>query len=107
MPSFKPMISKEDAIANLRHFFPEGSTMYCNLKHVSRSGMSRRISFHFIDGAEVRNASVWIAAALGMKCQDDHSLRVDGCGMDMGFHIVSVLSRVLYGGDYSISHRWL
>lgn len=106
--SFTPLISNTEAITSLKALIPPtGGTILCNIRHVSRSGMSRRISFHVIDGERLQNISVWMAAALGMKCQDDHSLRVDGCGMDMGFHMVSIISRVLYGDDYAISHRWI
>jgi len=38
-------------------------------------------------------------------------LRVGGCGMDMGFHIVYSLSLALYGsandGGYTLSQEWL
>jgi hypothetical protein len=39
---------------------------------------------------------------LGRRC-----LRVGGAGMDMGFHVVYGLSRVLHGDGYAVGQEWL
>ena len=85
------------------------------LRHVSRSGMSRDISLFIMDSdGDLRNITYTAAAALGESCKDRHGhnvIRVHGCGMDMGFHIVYNLSSVLFAGQdragYVISHRWI
>lgn len=61
---------------------------------------------------EIINATWTAAAILGYRVDDnDGGMIVQGCGMDMGFHIVYGLSATLYGhadrGGYAISHRWI
>ena len=100
-------------VAKLREIMPPGSTVYTVLRHVSKAGMARDISVVVIDADGPRDVSGWVARATGWKWQRDSNggLRVSGCGMDMGFHVVSVLSRVLYPNasrpDYVLSHRWI
>jgi hypothetical protein len=114
------------ALAQLRGLLPEGSTVYTVLRSVSRSGMSRRISFKAItlDGT-FKNASVnsqvlvhhldgYISTILGFtlpRYDKPQGLRVDGCGEDQGYKIVHNLSRVLHPDaeqvGYSLKHRWL
>lgn len=111
------------ALAQLRGILPEGSTVYTILRSVSRSGMSRRISFKGItleDGHEapkvpfIHHLDGYISTVLEMtlpRYDKPQGLRVDGCGMDMGYHVVHNLSRVLYPNakhvGYSLQHRWL
>lgn len=84
------------AVVRLREMFPPGSTVYTVLKHVSRSGMYRRISVLCARDGEVSNVSGAVSRACGLKWCEDDSVGVGGCGMDMGFHIVYGLSRTLY-----------
>lgn len=112
------------ALAQLRGILPEGSTVYTILRHVSRSGMSRRISFKGItveqDGLtlspvpSIYHLDGYIATVMEMplpRYDKPQGLRVDGYGMDMGYHVVYNLSRVLYPNaeevGYSLNHRWL
>jgi hypothetical protein len=78
------------------------------LRHVSASGMSRDISVYYKE----RNITYEVAQAMGEKWRDSqgfNAIRVQGCGMDMGFHLVYGLSSVLFGhdGGYKISQFWL
>jgi len=99
-----PRFSKQDrqqAIEELRKLLPPGTTVYTVLRHVARSGMSRDIDVYVFpsDGGETspRWLSHLVAKATGFTFTDRRdALRVGGCGMDMGFHVVSTLSRVLY-----------
>ncbi len=59
------------------------------IKSVSSSGMSRRIEFY----ADGYNRIGYSLAVLGNYSYNDKGLRVDGCGMDM---IFSVLSKFNY-----------
>jgi hypothetical protein len=80
------------------------------LRHVSQSGMSRDISL-FYKGANI----TWhVARAMGETIKDKYGqrvIRVGGCGMDMGFHLVYSLSGVLYGFNdrnaYRLSQEWI
>jgi hypothetical protein len=90
---------RQEYIHTLRDELPPGSTLYTVLRHVSRSGMSRNIDVYLIDGGEPHWRSYRVASALGLPIAQD-AVKVVGCGMDMGFHIVSNLSRVLYPNGF-------
>lgn len=66
-------------------------TVYASVKHVSRSGMSRRIDFWVIDTFAytpyLRKISRQIATLTGSALTDD-GVKVSGCGMDMGWHLL-------------------
>ena len=93
----------------LKQLFPKGSTAYTLVTKVAPSGMSRHI---MVSGApkrgEVENVSWYIAKLLDWTYKDNtRSVFVGGCGMDMGFHLVYTLSRILYEDGYAIEQRWL
>jgi len=84
--------------------------IYCLIRHVSRSGMSRTISLHYIDleTQELRQLNYVGAVLLGLPLDElRDGIKVTGCGMDMGFHLVSTLSRLIGGGDNSLEHHWI
>jgi len=106
---------KEEARATLRELIGDtpDPVIHTVLRHVSSSGMSRDISLLFIEGGKLRNIT-WLAArALGETPKERKGrwvIRVNGCGMDMGFHLVSSLSYALFRDrerpDYVIRHEW-
>jgi hypothetical protein len=102
---------REQQKAKLRDWIKPGATVYTVLKHVSKSGMSRRIKPLIIhpDG-EIMNISGIVSDVLEWRWHDDGSVIVGGCGMDMGFHLVYCLSSTLFrdqGDGYALKHRWL
>lgn len=102
-------IAREEQLANLRHWYPKGSTVYTILRGVSRSGMQRTIGLLAIIGPDdLRHPNYAAATVLGYR-QDKHTdgLKVSGGGMDMGFHLAYNLSHALYGDGYALNHRWL
>jgi hypothetical protein len=86
----------------------ENPTLYTIIRKVSSSGMSRQISVKVIKEGRLYDISYSVGKILEYTIvQNGHNaVRVSGCGMDMGFHIVSSLSRVLYGLDYKIRQEW-
>lgn len=81
----------------LQKLVKPGDTVYTVLRHVSRSGMSRRIDLYLIDADGPHFITGMAAAAMGMRWdRDKGGIIVGGCGMDMGFHLVYNLSRVLF-----------
>ena len=108
-------IDKELARMELREMFAKQDrpTVYTVLRHVSQSGMSRDISLFIVEDNRLRNITYKVAIALGEKPKDKNGrrvIRVNGCGMDMGFHLVYSLSSVLYTNEdragYKLSHEW-
>jgi hypothetical protein len=72
----------------------KGRQVKAEVQTVSRSGMSRRIRFYaaYIDGRtnEPGIADItWAIARIGDYGMNDSGLRVDGCGMDMCFLVIS------------------
>jgi hypothetical protein len=89
-------------------------TIYTVLRGVSSSGMSRDISLIYIKNNDPYFITYSASLALGDRLVNKNgsdAIRVHGCGMDMGFHLVYSLSSVLFAGQeragYVLSHRWL
>ena len=91
----------------------EDKRVYCVLRHVSASGMSRRIDFYVIRDNEPQYLTGLIGMALDYKRHDRGGLVIGGCGMDMGFHVIYTLSSVLYGrkhdadSGYILKSEWI
>ena len=80
----------------LRAMLTPGQTVYTSLEHVSRSGMSRRISLYIVVDGSIQDIT-WQAAKAGAgKLHRDGGIVMGGCGMDMGFALVYNLGRTLY-----------
>ena len=103
------------SIIHLRSMIAPGDTVYTVLRHVSRSGMSRRISLFIGAGEAITNISWHAAHALGDSVKNragyvqDVGIEIGGCGMDMGFDLVYNLGRVLFPGGFICpgkSCRW-
>jgi hypothetical protein len=98
----------------LTHYLKPGTKVYTILRHVSSSGMSRNISLVIANGDEVIDITYYAAHALEDKLIESkghRAIRVNGCGMDMGFHLVYNLSSVLFAGQdragYVLKQAWL
>ncbi len=115
-----------EAYIYLRKILHKGSTVYTILKHVSRSGMTRGIDCYAIVGVGglcvtgnnlgIYGKPIWITSYVGHAIDQPQpidywrkslGLKIGGCGMDMGFHVVNSLSYALYGDGNSIKHEWL
>lgn len=122
----------ENELAYLRSILKPGSEVYTTVKSVAKSGMSRTMTLHVVLDGEIRGITYSAAVVLGKPAQRDGTIRVHGCGMDMGFHIVYTLSRILFpdgfipaeagheygrngvpatdldkNGGYALKQRWL
>ena len=100
----KSQKAKDDTKIYLLDEIDPGDTVYTVLRHVSRSGMSRSISVIVLtedypnNGVHPRDVSFSVAKLLGMSYDmKTGGVKVNGCGMDMGFHLVSNLSYALFG----------
>ena len=92
---------KANAIETLRKLCPPGTTVYTVLRHVSASGMSRRIDCYVIEDNKPRWITGYVKTALGMPRGKFDAATVTGCGMDMGFHLVYNLSRTLWHSNFT------
>ena len=97
----------EHAYTMLHKYCPEGTEVHCVIRSVARSGLSRRMSLFVLDGQRVQHIGGWVATILGKKLGRDLDIRVDGGGMDMGYHIVSTIAYKLHGKESSLTHHWI
>ena len=106
---------KEDARASLLSILESQKTptLYTSLKHVSSSGMSRDMKVLAVVDGQIRDVTWYVSKIIGTlkERNGQRVIRVGGCGMDMGFHVVYTVSAVLYGyeerGAYKIRHEWI
>lgn len=120
---------QKQAIAELRKILKPGDTIYTVLNHVSRSGMMRSISPFFMsvkvqEVAYWKNKNerktvrrrigvpVWLGGygATALDWGRDHKkggIKVSGCGMDAGWHLVEALSFAVFGNGYALRQEWL
>ena len=109
-------VERQEYIEKLREILKPGDVLYTTVKHVSRSGMSRVINIHIIRDNKPEWLSYWIAKALDYKFSERYeAVIVNGCGMDMGFHLVYNLSSILFpdgfginnDGGYALKQEWM
>tara|TARA_R100000541_G_scaffold9343_2_gene16916 strand:+ start:781 stop:1128 length:348 start_codon:yes stop_codon:yes gene_type:complete len=91
-------------------YYHKNDTIYCIIKHVSKSGMTRHISFFYIRDNEPRFITSRISDFLEYKMNKYHdAIVVGGCGMDMAFSVVNHLQQQLqhyhYRKDFKLNHR--
>ena len=108
-----------ELISELRAWMPKGSTVYTILRSRARSGMSRVISpvvlqpktYDSGNGVEWEAEPIFpeykVAQLLGWSLDKDQGIKVHGCGMDMGFHMVYTLASILYDDGNALKQRWL
>lgn len=107
---------KEEARAYLLSILDkqEKPTLYTSLKHVSASGMSRDMKVLAVVDGQILDVT-WYVGKLDVGSIKERNgqrvIRVGGCGMDMGFHVVYTVSAILYGyeerGAYTVRHEWI
>jgi len=108
----------------LRKLLKPGDEVYTILRHVSQSGMSRNIDTVIAKKGQIQNITNLVADACGSSKSKAGSIKIGGCGMDMGFEIVYRLGCSLWpkgtrkphgtrngepdhAGGYALVHRWL
>ena len=111
----KRQAEAEQAREELREMFAgdECPVIGTILRHCSVSGMSRDISLYYKD----TNITYLAGVAMGDNVRSSNgfnAIRVQGCGMDMGFHLVYGLSITLFcagkydhDSAYKLKQRWL
>jgi hypothetical protein len=94
---------KKEATKYLKSVLKPGTKVYTITRHVSQSGMTRRISAFAIVKGELVNLD-WYIEKIGLfkRHKTEEGLVIGGCGMDMHFHLVYELGSVLYPKGYKI-----
>jgi hypothetical protein len=101
----------EEEVTNAKNLLWErverGAKVYTILRHVSKSGMQREISFVVAYRGDIVSLDYYVGVVLGLKHGSRGGLIIRGCGMDMGYDMVHSLSSVLYQDWYFLIHDWL
>ena len=75
----------------------KGEKIYCVIKSVSNSGMTRRMVFYVQLQNELYYLNDIIAKLTGFKIDKNGYLVVQGCGMDMVFEVLYLFNKdILY-----------
>ena len=99
---------KLEAIEHLKQFIKAGDTIFTKIEKVSTSGMYRHIKVISIKKNNPSYWSYYVAKILEWSYKDKtNAVDVGGCGMDMGFHLVYTLSRILFKDGYALKQRWI
>ncbi len=91
------------ALETLSEMLNPGDTVYCVLRHVAPSGMSRWIDLYVMRDDEPRWIS-WHAAKLldySVNTNNHDGVKMTGAGMDMGFALVYSLSQSLFPDGFA------
>ena len=113
------------SLAHLRSVLKPGAEVFTQLRHVSKSGMTRWLDVYTVIDGSIRNITWDVCAAADFTfCSRRHALKIEGCGMDMGFQAVYCLGHAIWpagtlephgtrngepdtNGGYALRQRWL
>lgn len=76
------------------------STIYCEVIHVARSGMSRHVRVYAVIDGEIQGITWYVAKATGrpLARKGDHAIVVGGCGFNVCLDVADHLNLVLFPG---------
>ena len=80
------------------------NTLYTVLRHVSTSGMQREISVKAVDTDKRLMHLDWLVSTALHRKQGKQGIKVMGCGMDMGFHLVDHINSAT---GLKLRHEWV
>lgn len=91
-------MTPKEAKKYLKQDIKKNTIIYTHVEDVSKSGMSRTMNVYIAKKNKIKRITFITAKCLGLTMtKDNDALRIYGCGMDMGFHLVDSLSWELYG----------
>lgn len=101
-------ITKEQKAKSLEdlknEYLKDGSTVYTVVCTVARSGMSRTIKVYSHAPKCIHNITWHVSNVLGYTLNKDNEMRVAGCGLDIGYHVMAQLEQALV---VKLKHAWL
>lgn len=99
-------MDKATATNHLNWLLNPGDKVYLILRHVSASGMTRWISPIIFRKGRALDLTFSVCFALDLKRSNIHEgARIEGVGMDMGFHMIYELGRVLFPEGFAVEGR--
>ena len=95
---------KQDTIKTLKKMLKPGDTIYTITRHVSQSGMLRRISAYAIKNNKPVYLDGYIEHLdIAKRHNRKDGLVIKGCGMDMHFWLVYELWSVLFPKGFKLA----
>jgi hypothetical protein len=97
-----------EQMENLNRWIKPGDTVYTIIRHVSSSGMTRHISVLAKMGDDFIHPNYAVSKVLEYPLvtgNGSDAVKVGGCGMDMGFHLVYNLSRRMFPNGFDCIGR--
>ena len=98
---------EQNLTKDLKKKVKKDSEIIVVIHKVSKSGMQRKMSAFVIYKKQLVNLNFDIAKLDIARRNDNNHLVVNGCGMDMGFHLVYTLSSILFKDGYALKQRWI
>jgi hypothetical protein len=95
---------REQELDTLHRLLKPGQTVYPILRHVSASGMQRRISLRTVHYGVLVALDYPASVVTGRKLHAKGGLVCHGVGMDMGFDLVESLSNAT---GLNLRHEWV
>ena len=89
----KKETARNEAREQLKNYITTKSEILIIIKSVSASGMCRRMKVLTSDHSDI---TYLIGQLIGWSV-NDKGLRVDGCGMDMAFHLADTITWGMWG----------
>jgi hypothetical protein len=89
----------------LQQHLKPGQMVYTIRRSRARSGQSVTVSVVVLTGSGPWDITGMVARVLGERRQKDGSIRVQGGGVDPGFHLVYNLSTVLFPAGFNCTGR--
>lgn len=115
---------RAQVVADIKSIVKPGQHIYCVLRSVSSSGMSRRISLFAVHKGALISLDDRASVLTGRTVSAKGGIACNGCGMDMGFELVYSLGRAIWpngtpkahgtrngeadrDGGYALKHVWI
>ncbi len=85
----------------------ERKELYVQVTSVAKSGMSRKMKVRLVKNNKILTVTYHVAEIIDYKLNDDDTITIKGCGMDMCQWLVMRISKELYNDDYAIHTYYL
>jgi len=109
MEQFQAADYLHDTLVNAKKDKDGKILVYTSIGSVAKSGMSRRIKLYVVNDGDIIRVSHLVAKILELNL-NDNGVRIDGCGMDMGFAMVDSLEwklNSILGTVFNLKQTWL
>jgi hypothetical protein len=109
MEQFQAADYLHDTLVNAKKDKDGKILVYTSIGSVAKSGMSRRIKLYVVNDGDIIRVSHLVAKILELNMNDD-GIRINGCGMDMGFAMVDSLEwklNSILGTVFNLKQTWI